>query len=324
MPGSKNDVIFSSVRDFTTMNVAPRIFQPQFLYPKFWPTWLGIGLIWLVTYLPYRARTTAGSLLGMLGYYIATQRRHVVDVNFRLCFPEMKDAARNQLIRKTFRSTGISLIETAVVWLRDPAEFRHLVTVSGLENLKRAQDEGRGVILLGMHLGTLDFCGAVLSTYIGFDVMYRRNKNELLEMIMTRGRVKNYPKAIQRDDVRAVVKRLKQGQIVWYGPDQDYGSKHSVFAPFFATEAASITALGRIARMTGSPLVPFSHHRKADSTGYEIVLGEPLENYPGEDKVENATRINQIVEKAIERSPEQYWWIHRRFKTQPDGKKRPY
>jgi|TARA_B100002003_G_scaffold222346_1_gene226096 KDO2-lipid IV(A) lauroyltransferase len=274
--------------------------------------------------MPHRVRIGTGSLIGLLGYRIANQRRHIIDVNLRLCFPDMGQPERDQLIRRTFRSTGISLIETALVWLRDPADFRHLVTISGLENLQRAQEEGKGVILLGMHLATLDFCGAVLSTYIGFDVMYRRNKNELLEMIMTRGRIKNYPKAIQRNDVRAVVKRLKQGEIVWYGPDQDYGRKHSVFAPFFATEAASITALARIARMTGSPLVPFSHHRRADGPGYEIILGEPLENYPVDDEVENAKRINQIVENAIERSPEQYWWLHRRFKTQPPGKNRPY
>ncbi len=296
----------------------------HFLHPKYWLTWLGFGLIWIVTRMPHQVRIAAGSFIGLLGYYFASRRRHIIDINFDLCFPEMRAGQRRHLIRRTFRSTGISLIETALVWLRDPYEFRHMVTICGLENLTRALDEGKGVILLGMHLSTLDFCGAILSTYIGFDVMYRRNKNKLLEAIMTRGRTHNYPKAIQRDDVRAVVKSLKLGQIVWYGPDQDYGRKHSIFAPFFNVEAASITATSRIARMTGSPVVVFTHYRKADDSGYEIFLSKPLDNYPGDDERENATRINRVVEDAILRSPEQYWWLHRRFKTQPPGKARPY
>lgn len=280
--------------------------------------------MWTVTHMPHKARIAAGSFIGSLGYYFAVRRKHIVDVNLRLCFPEMQEEKRTQLIRKNFRSTGISIIETALVWLRNPAQFRPMVTIYGLENLTSARDEGRGVILLGMHLSTLDFCGAILASYIGFDVMYRKNKNKLLDAIMTRGRARNYPRAIQRDDVRAVVKSLKQGKIVWYGPDQDYGRKHSIFAPFFDVEAASITATSRIARMTGSPVVIFTHYRKADDSGYEIFLSKPLDNYPGEDERENATRINRIVEEAIIRSPEQYWWLHRRFKTRPPGQPRPY
>ncbi|MCZ6502698.1 MAG: LpxL/LpxP family Kdo(2)-lipid IV(A) lauroyl/palmitoleoyl acyltransferase [Gammaproteobacteria bacterium] len=302
----------------------PSILQVHFLHPKYWPTWLGFGLMWIATRMPHRVRIATGSFIGLLGYYFASRRRHIIDVNFHLCFPEMQEEERRHLIRRTFRSTGISLIETALVWLRDPSEFRHMVTICGLENLTRALDEGRGVILLGMHLSTLDFCGAILATYIGFDVMYRRNKNKLLEAIMTRGRAHNYPKAIQRDDVRAVVTSLKLGQIVWYGPDQDYGRKHSIFAPFFHVEAASITATSRIARMTGSPVVVFTHYRKSDDSGYEIFLSKPLDNYPADDERENATRINRVVEDAIRRCPEQYWWLHRRFKTQPPGKSRPY
>lgn len=306
------------------MTSPPRILQVHFLHPRYWLTWLGISVMWMVTHMPHKIRVASGSFVGLLGYHFASRRKHIVDVNLRLCFPEMHEEERKQLIRRIFRSTGISLIETALVWLRNPNEFRHMVTIHGLENLTRAHDEGKGVILLGMHLSTLDFCGAILASYIGFDVMYRKNKNKLLDAIMTRGRSRNYPKAIHRDDVRAVVKSLKQGQIVWYGPDQDYGRKHSIFAPFFNVEAASITATSRIARMTGSPVVTFTHYRKTDDSGYEIFLSKPLDNYPVEDERENATRINRVVEDAILRSPEQYWWLHRRFKTQPPGRPRPY
>jgi Kdo2-lipid IVA lauroyltransferase/acyltransferase len=320
----QKDVIFRPVTNFRKVTHPPSILKLQFLHPKYWPTWLGFGLIWIVTHLPHHARIKTGSFVGLLGYHLAARRKHIIDVNFQLCFPDMQDEERDQLIRRTFRSTGISLVETALVWLRDPVAFRHLVTIYGLENLQGALDEGKGVILLGMHLSTLDFCGAILGSYTGFDVMYRKNKNKLLEAIMTRGRIRNYPEAIQRDDVRTVVKRLKQGHIVWYGPDQDYGRKHSTFAPFFNVEAASITATSRIARITGSPVVVFTHYRTADDTGYEIFLSKPLANYPLDDEQENAARINRLVENAIAECPEQYWWLHRRFKTRPPGQARPY
>ncbi len=236
----------------------------------------------------------------------------------------MSAKARDVLNSQVFRSTGISVIETALVWFCDPKAIQPLVTIHGLSHLAAAMRQGKGVILLGMHLSTLDFCGAVLSSYIGFDVMYRRNKNKLLEYIMTRGRQRNFPAAINRDDVRTVINNLRQGHVVWYGPDQDYGRKHSIFATFFGVTAATITATARIARISGSPIVTFTHHRRQDDSGYEIFLSEPLPDFPGDDALENANRINQIVEAAVIKAPEQYWWLHRRFKTRPEGEARPY
>ncbi len=280
--------------------------------------------MWLVTRLPRTVQIRFGAFLGFLGFLLAARRRRIVAVNLRLCFPDLSARQRHALTRAVFRSAGISLVETAVAWLRDPRDYRSIVTFNGLEHLEEAVREGKGVILLGMHLSTLDFCGAMLATRRNFDVMYRPNKNKVLEMIMTRGREKNFSKAIHRDDVRGVLTRLREGHIVWYGPDQDYGRKHSVFAPFFGVQTATITATARIARISDSPVVVLTHYRSSDDKHYEVNLRAPLDNFPAGDDVRDAAMINRLVEEAIMKCPEQYWWLHRRFKTRPEGEERPY
>lgn len=295
----------------------------NFWQPKYWMTWLGFWTAWLITRMPYRLQLYTGGFIGWIGFHVAKSRRHIVEVNIALCFPDLTPQRRNDLVRKVFQSSGISIVETANAWLRDPRDFLPLVTITGLHHLEDTLKQGKGVILLGMHFSTLDLCGAVLGTYVEFDVMFRRNKNRLLNLIMQRGRQKNFPRSINRNDIRGILNSLKQGHAVWYGADQDYGRKHSVFAPFFGVQAASITATGRFAKMTGSPLILFSHYRNEDGS-YRIELSAPIENFPTGDEVADATFINQLVEQAILKQPDQYWWLHRRFKTRPEGESRPY
>ncbi len=295
----------------------------DFWQPRYWTTWLGFSTAWLITRLPYRLQLHIGSVIGRIGYRLANRRRHIVDVNLSLCFPALSLIERDDLVRKVFQSSGISIVETANAWLRDPLDFRPLVSITGLHHLESAVNEGKGVILLGMHFSTLDLCGAVLSTYVEFDVMYRRNKNRLLDLIMKKGRQKNFPKAINRNDIRGILNSLKQGHAVWYGADQDYGRRHSVFAPFFGVPAASITATGRFAAMTQSRLILFTHFRN-EGGSYRIELSAPIEDFPTGDEVADAGFINQLVEQAVLKQPDQYWWLHRRFKTRPEGESRPY
>ena len=263
-------------------------------------------------------------MLGKLAYYLARYRRHIVDINLSICFPEMSTADRKKLNRDVFRSAGISIIETGLVWLRSPQIFNNLVEIQGLEYLEKALEQKKGVVLVGMHFSTLDFCGAILANYCKFDVMYRSNKNPLIEAIMTRGRIQNFSDAIERKDIRSLLKSLKRGNAVWYGPDQDYGRAHSVFVPFFGYPTATISATSRIADISKSPVILLTHYRLKDDKNYQICLSKPLKNFPSGALVLDASRINEQVEKAIQRAPEQYWWLHRRFKTSPKGGNRPY
>ena len=281
--------------------------------------------MWLLAHLPFFIQIRLGQLIGYLSYLVARERREICRINLELCFPELSPAERKNLLRRTFLSNGIGVMEVLISWCRNPESFRNRVTVSGLEHLQNAKAEGRGVLLLCAHFTTLEFAGALLSLFETMDVTYRKHSNPLFEAVMTNGRKRLYPNVIERENVRDAFRSLKQGHILWYAPDQDYGARHSVFVPFFGVEAATITATTRFARANDSKVVFFSHYRLDDNSGYHLEFSEPLENYPSGDEEADATRINGIIEQAIRRHPEQYLWLHKRFKTQAAGKSaRPY
>lgn len=291
--------------------------------PRYWLIWAGAACAWLITRLPYPLQLRIGALIGRVALRLAKSRRRIVEVNIALCFPSLSPAEQARLVRGIFRATGISVIETANAWLRDPHDFLDRVTFSGLDHLKTARDEGRGVLLVGFHFTTLDLCGAILSTQVDYDIMYRRNRNPLVNLIMERSRRRNFPNSFDRKDIRSIVASLRAGHVLWYGPDQDYGRRHSVFAPFFEVPAATITATARFARISGAPILLYTHFREEDGT-YRMEISPPLTGYPTGDEVADATSLNQRVEAAIRQKPEQYWWVHRRFKTRPEGEARPY
>lgn len=289
--------------------------QPRLLFPIYWPAWVGYGLLCIVVALPHRARLGFGRWLGRLVFKLAKSRRHIVRSNLAVCFPNLDESEREKLVHEIFESGGISIVETAISWIGGEGSVQDQVEIEGLDHLRQAQEEGRGVILLGSHMSTLDLAGALLAKAIPFVVMYRKNPNLLIDLIMLRGRQRHFPEAIERNDIKGVIRSLKQGQIVWYGPDQDYGIRNSVFTPFFDVPAATMTAVSRLAKMTGARVVPFSHFRLDGGTSYRIVLDPPWDDFPGETFEADALRINQHVEKVVVQAPEQYWWFHRRFKS---------
>lgn len=281
--------------------------------------------MWLLAHLPFQVQIRIGQAIGYLSYLFARERREICRINLELCFPELSPADRRTLLKRTFLSNGIGVMEAALSWCRNPEAFRDRVTVSGLENLQNAKAEGRGVLLLCAHFTTLEFAGALLSLFETMNVTYRKHGNPLFEAVMTNSRKRLYPKVIERENVRDTFRSLKDGDIVWYAPDQDYGARHSVFVPFFGVEAATITATTRFAAVNNSRVLFFSHYRLPDNSGYHLEFSEPIENYPSGDDRADAARINSIIEQAIRKHPEQYLWLHKRFKTQAAGKAaRPY
>ena len=297
----------------------------QFTAPCYWLTWIGLFLMWLVARLPYAFQLMLGRLLGSLAYYLARERRHVCEVNLKLCFPELSQSEHHKLVKKTFSSNGIGLVETAMAWFGDPEVFRPMVKVSGLENIELALAEGRGVLLLCAHFSTLDFGGLMISMFKDIDATFRPNKNPLFDAAMMNGRLRFCDRIFDRKNVRGAMRSLKSGHILWYAPDQDYGAKYSVFVPFFGHPAATITATARFAKVNNSPVIFCSHYRNEDNSGYHLYFGKQLENYPSGDEVADASTINQLIEGAIRKQPDQYLWLHKRFKTQAAGKAaRPY
>lgn len=292
--------------------------------PRVWPTWLLVGAGWLLARLPLSWLVAVGRMLGAAAWHLARRRRHITEVNLALCFPERSAAERQVLARASFRHTGVAAAEMMLAWLNPRRDLTSRFRVSGAEHLLAAQALGRGVVLVSGHFSCLDISSRPVSRLTPVDVMYRENKNPVWEWLQVRGRSRYFPAVIERDDVRHTLRRLKQGHTVWYAADQDYGRKHSVFAPFFGHPAATITATARLARFNDSPVVFMTQFRNLDALTWEICFEPPLEDFPAADDVANATRINRLIEAAVRRHPDQYLWAHRRFKTRPEGEPRPY
>ncbi len=301
-------------------------FRAYFLHPRFWLLWLGLGLLWLVVQLPYRVQLALGRGLGALMYRTAGARPAIAARNLELCFPQMSAAERERLLRENFASTGIAFFEMAMSWWWPKSRLARLAHIEGLEHLQQAQQEGQGVILMALHFTTLEIGAALLGQHHTIDGMYREHKNPLFDYVQRRGRERHNPDAtaIEREDIRAMLKVLRAGRAIWYAPDQDYGRKQSIFVPLFGVSAATVTATTKFARLGKARVVPFTQERLVDGSGYRLVIHPPLSDFPGESEEADCLRINQWIERAVSQHPEQYLWAHRRFKTRPEGEPRLY
>ena len=285
--------------------------------PRYWPSWLTLGLLWCITRLPYARQMACGRLLGRLALHIARRRRRIAETNLNLCFPELTDRQRQQLLAAHFASLGIALVEFALSWWGSDEKLEPLSEIHGLEHLQSALQEGSGVILLSAHFTTLEIGGRLLSRHTPFHVLYRENKNPVIERVMGKARTRLYEKAIPRGDMKGLLKSLKENRAVWFAPDQDHGIRNSVFAPFFGIPAATLTTTSRIAAISGARVIPFFQRRLPDSRGYVLELLPALEDFPGDDAAGDTARIMQLIEAQVRQQPEQYLWTHRRFKTRP-------
>jgi len=298
----------------------------QFAAPRYWLTWIGISAMWLVAQLPFRIQIGIGRLLGWLSYHLAKGRRHVCEVNLRLCFPNLTESEHRALVKKTFAANGIGFIEIAIAWCANPDRYRSRVTIHGQENIEEAFKQGKGILLLGCHLTCFEVAGFLFSQFGELNVTYRANdKNPLFDAFMFNGRRRLYEGVFERKDIRGAMRCLKQNKMLWYAPDQDYGAQHSVFAPFFDIPAATITAGSRFAAFNDSPVLFFTHYRRPDNSGYELHFSKLEELYPSGDDERDGAIINRLMENAIRKQPDQYLWLHKRFKTSPpDQDRKPY
>jgi len=300
------------------------VFRPAFFHPRFWLLWLGLGLLWLVAQLPYRVLLQLGRGLGLLMYHLAGSRRRIAARNLELCFPQLGAAERQALLKENFASTGITFFEMAIAWWWPAERLRRLGTVEGLEHLRQAEADGQGVILMALHFTTLEVGGALLALQKEMYGMYRPHKNSVFDYIQRQGREQRLLGAIERDDVRGMLKLLRAGGVVWYAPDQDYGAQRSIFVPLFGVQAATVTATSKFARMGRARVIPFTQQRLPNGQGYRVVVHAPLADFPSDSEEADCLRINQWIEQAIGQCPEQYLWAHRRFKTRPPGEAKLY
>jgi KDO2-lipid IV(A) lauroyltransferase len=292
-------------------------------HKKHWPARLSLKLVRICATLPFKWGIAVGTIIGHLLRLSLVKRRRVTQVNVDICFKDLTTQAREQLIKDIFVANGIGLIETAWAHYGKKDMFADKVDIKGQHLLDAALAQNKGVILLGAHFSTLDL-GAVLFSYTNapLNTLYRRHNNPVLDQAILAGRSR-YCQPIERKNMREVIRKLKDNQCVWFAPDQDLTGKGNVFVNFFGHCASTVTATSNLVRFNQSPLLMLAHYRKPDNSGYILEFSQ-VAPCDSNDKEAFAQVVNNTIETAIRKHPEQYMWMHKRFKTQPDGGQKIY
>jgi KDO2-lipid IV(A) lauroyltransferase len=290
----------------------------QYWQPRYWPIWIGFGVLRLTCLLPYRWQIGLGKAIGRLGHRLAGSRRAVTRRNIELCFPELTAAERDSLALRHFESLGASLMEFALSRWASDRKLEGLVTHNGVNYIHETLAAGHGVILLSAHFTALEITGRTLTPKIpAYDVVYRKFRNPLTTEIVASTRQKAARKTIEKNDIKSMVRSLREGAPVWYAPDQAYHQKQSALIPFFGIPAMTNTATTTLAKLGRAKIVPYFPRRLPEG-GYEVTIGPPIEGIPSDDPEADTARFHEVLEDFIRKCPEQYYWVHRRFKNRPE------
>lgn len=287
------------------------------LQPKYWATWLAVGGLWLIAHLPFSWQMRLGQGLGKVAYRFAKSRRHIASTNIRLCFPDLSQHAQEQLVKQVFIEQFIGFIETTIAWFR-PQDY--LLDKTEFHNFAPTQAKlaaQKPIMILGGHYAMLDLAGTLACNHMNLAISYRPLDNPVLNYVMERARNRIYSACLTRKETRKFIRTIKQGYPLWYLQDQDLGRENSVFVDFFGIPTATINATSRIAAISKAEVIPVSFFRRQDYSGYDIYFLDPLP-IPSGDEYKDAQLANAVLEAQIRRRPEQYLWLHKRFKTRPN------
>ncbi len=285
---------------------------------------IGLGMVWLLHWLPLRLLATLGRGIGLLLYAVARERRHVTLTNLKLCFPQWSDAERTRIAKKHFQVVSRAFLEHGILWWASKARIQNFVRIEGLEHWKAV--EGKPVIWLAPHFAGLDMGGSrIITEWRGVSV-YSQQKNAAFDQVLRHGRTRFVTPVLfsRQDGIRPVVKAMRDGLPLYYLPDMDLGARDAVFVPFFNVPAATITGLSRMARLARAVVVPAVTQQLPGAQGYVLRFYPPWENFPTDDVEADTRRMNAFIEERVREMPEQYYWVHKRFKTRPPGEPSPY
>ncbi|MBI2295776.1 MAG: lipid A biosynthesis acyltransferase [Betaproteobacteria bacterium] len=287
-------------------------------------TRLGLAVIWLLHFLPLRLLAPLGRALGLAFYALGRERRRVALTNIELCFPQWSEAERRGLARRHFQAFGRGVVEHGILWWSSKGRVQRLVRIEGLEHWRAVAD--RPVIWLAPHFIGLDMGGIRLGSEYRVVSVYSRQKDREFDAVLYRGRTRFVtPELYSRQQgIRPVVKAMRQGLPFYYLPDMDFGERDSIFVPFFGVPAATITGLARIARLADAVVVPAVTRQLPGAGGYALTFYPAWRDFPSDDDERDARRMNAFIEERVREMPEQYFWLHKRFKTRPPGEARFY
>jgi KDO2-lipid IV(A) lauroyltransferase len=281
---------------------------------------LVFAFMWLVHFLPLRIIATVGSLTGAILFWLIPERRKVTRINLEKCFPRMPPAARERLARAHFRAFCRAFIEQGILWWSRRERIEGLVRIEGLDNLK----PNAKTIVFAPHFVGFEATLARLALEFPVGMMYSRQKDPLFEARLLRGRTRFGGVMFPRQaGIKTGIELIESGTLYYYLPDLDFGPKRSVFVPFFGVPAATVTGLAYIARTTGAAVVPCVT-RMLPGGGYVARLYPAWSGFPSGDEVSDARRMMAFIEERVLEMPEQYFWLHKRFKTRPEGEARFY
>jgi KDO2-lipid IV(A) lauroyltransferase len=280
---------------------------------------LGVFIFWLIHFLPFRFIVAIGNGLGMLLYPLSAERRQVGMINLKLCFPDMSDDAREKLVRAHFKMFCRGVIERSILWWASAERINGLIRVEGIEHFEAIKDKPS--ILLTPHFVGMDAGGQWIAQHTDTVCMYANQKNMYLTelLLKKRARFRNQHLYSRQEGLRPILKGMRKGMPFIYPTDQDQGVRDGAFIPFFGIPAATMTSVPRIAQMTGAKVVPSITRLLPGDQGYVLTFYPAWENYPSGDDIADARRMNEFIEQRVLEMPEQYFWLHKRFKTRPVG-----
>jgi KDO2-lipid IV(A) lauroyltransferase len=284
----------------------------------------GLALVWLLHFLPLDVLAKLGEWIGMLLFVLGHERREVARTNLKLCFPYWSEDKRETILRRHFRAFGRNLLEHGILWWSSRERIKKLVRIEGLEHWQAVKD--KPVIWLAPHFVGLDMGGSRIHSEFPGVSMYSQQKHSLVNALLLHGRTRFGTSILvsRHEGIRPVIKALRDGVPLYYLPDMDYGPRESLFVPFFGVPAATIPTLSRLVRITGAKVVPCVTRQLPSGMGYVLKFYPAWEDFPGDTVEADTRRMNAFIEERVLEMPEQYFWLHKRFKTRPPGEPKPY
>lgn len=290
--------------------------SPRLWLPPHWPSWALLGLFWLAGFLPWHERRSIARGLAWFAFRVLGLRRRVVLTNLKLCFPEKSADEITALARAHYEALAFGLFETTAAWWSPFADLP-AYRIIGREHLAAALARGQGVVLLTAHFTTLEICGRLLVNELPAGCLYRDPNNPVVALAMRRHRERIASVAVHWDDLRGLLRALRAGHAIWYAPDQAKRTASTEILPFFGVPAITSTATSKLGGMAGA-VIPYFARREPDGS-YTLVIHPVLENFPTAEATADALRVNRLIEENIRLAPEQYFWVHKRFKARGPG-----
>lgn len=287
---------------------------------------IGVALLWLLHFLPMPILAGLGRGLGGLLYVFGQRRRKIAEINIDLCFPELTAVDRKNLVKTHFSQLGRSMLERGILWWGSESRIHQLVQVSGAEKIQAQLSNGHPVIILAPHFLGLDAGGVAMTMRFDIVSIYSKQSNPVFDQVLLQGRSRfgNQLLLSRHDGVRGTIKAMKSGRPFYYLPDLNPHRRDAVFVPFFGIQTATITGLSRLAKAAGAVVLPCVTEILPGNAGYEVRIGDPWPDFPSTDPTADTARMNSWIESEIRKIPSQYYWVHRRFKTRPEGEARYY